>query len=237
MIKKIIRNGLLVSLAFAFAGCADSASNVVVSTPKSDTKKMDTMNTSTTKAKIDVSTSKMDTNKISSYRSNGLSDDKVRELAIRLLKSSRLSSKDLGNIAITAFVDLHQLNKTTSFGRSIAEGMFDELFIRGFNVVDFRGQTALSVNADGEFFITRDVKKMKESVNNTYVLVGTYNYIDGNVILNARIIDNISGVIVATSKTFYKTTNCELMRTCPKPIVQRKIRITTDNCSFMSCPK
>jgi len=204
MIKKIIRNGLLVSLALGFAGCANTPQPEVVQVVKEV--------------------------------SHGSMDDRVRELANRLLDSSRLDQEDLGNIALTPFVDLHQLNKTTMFGRSLGEGMFNELFTRGFNVVDFRGQSALSVNADGEFFLTRDVKKMKEAVNNTYVLVGTYNRINGTIILNARIIDNMSGTIVATAKTSFKSNNCSLLGDCPKPIAPRRIKITTDNCSTVGCP-
>ena len=213
MIKKIVKSGLLVSLVFGLVGCAGETSNEV------------------TPSKVKVK--KVEDVKLASH---GEIDDKIKELADKLLASSRLTQKDLGNIAITSFVDLHQLNKTTPFGRFLGEGIFNELFIRGFNLVDFRAQKALSVNADGEFFITRDVKKINDTVNNTYILVGTYSYMNGRVLLNARIMDNQSGRLVATAKTHYMTKDCQLIGDCPKPVAPRTIKIITDGCSSVGCP-
>ncbi|MEA3513176.1 MAG: FlgO family outer membrane protein [Campylobacterota bacterium] len=159
---------------------------------------------------------------ISPVGSNGMVDDKIIELADSLLSSSRIAQSDMGNIAITSFVDLHNLTKTTSFGRTLAETFFNELFIRGFNVADFRGQSALSVNSTGEFFITRDVKKINKQIANSYVLVGTYSIIDKKVLINARIMDNRTGRVVASAKTYYKSADCRVLGNCPKP---RTIRI------------
>lgn len=219
MIKKIIKSGLLVSLVFGLAGCGNTSEVALAKTYAlaSYSEVYDEIS----------STSDID---------DRIIDDKIRILADKLLASSRLTQKDLGNIAVTSFVDLHQLNKTTAFGRFLGEGIFNELFIRGFNIVDFRVQKALSVNADGEFFITRDVKKINDTVNNTYILVGTYSYMNGKVLLNARIMDNQSGKIVATAKTHYITKDCKLLGDCPKPKAPRTIRVTTDNCSSISCP-
>ena len=98
-------------------------------------------------------------------------------LSSKLLRAP-IIIRDMGNIAITSFVDLHQLSKTTAFGRTLGETFFNELFIRGFNVADFRGQNALTVNTTGEFFITRNAKLINKNIPNTYVLVGTYSSID-----------------------------------------------------------
>lgn len=155
------------------------------------------------------------------------------QLADRLLMSSRIPYNRLGDIAITSFVDLHQLNKTTHFGRIVGETMFDELFTRGFNVTDFRGQSTLSVNANGEYFITRDINQMRNNIQNQYVLVGTYSISNDNIIVNARIIDNQSGTIVASAKSTYVSNDCKILENCPAP---RKIKIITDGCSTVECP-
>ncbi|MEA2050520.1 MAG: FlgO family outer membrane protein [Campylobacterota bacterium] len=158
--------------------------------------------------------------------SNGGLDDKIVELADSLLASNKIPQNSMGNIAITSFVNLHQLDQTSYFGRTIAETFFNELFIRGFNVSDFRGQNVLKVNPTGEFYITRDVNSINRKIQNSYVLVGTYSVIDGKILLNARIMDNISGKIVATAKSYYKTNDCKILGTCPKP---RMIRIVCNN--------
>ncbi len=154
--------------------------------------------------------------------SNGGIDDKIVELADNLLSSSKIPQDDLGNIAITSFVNLHKLNQTSYFGRTVSETFFNELFIRGFNVADFRGKNVLTVNQTGEFYITRDSKAISQKIRNSYVLVGTYSIIDGRILINARIMDNVTGKLVAAAKTYYHTNDCKLLGTCPKP---RMIRV------------
>ena len=173
---------------------------------------------------IEINGGNMTTEYMSPVGSNGMADDKIVELADSLLASSRIAQADMGNIAITSFVNLHNLSRTSSFGRTLGETFFNELFIRGFNVADFRGQNALSVNPTGEFFITRDIKKINKKVANSYVLVGTFSSIDKKVVINARIMDNQTGRVVAAAKTYYETTDCNLLNNCPRA---RTIRITS----------
>ncbi|MEA3354330.1 MAG: FlgO family outer membrane protein, partial [Campylobacterota bacterium] len=157
----------------------------------------------------------------------------ILELANKLLLSSRINTSDFSDIAITSFVDLHQLNKTTHFGRTLSESMFDELFIRGFNVSEFRGQNTLSVNANGEYFITRDVNMLRNSVPNRYILVGTYTNFEKTMLINARIVDNDNGRIVASARSYYSSDDCSILENCKEP---RKIKIVTDGCSTVNCP-
>lgn len=173
---------------------------------------------------IEINSGNMTSDYVSPVGSNGMVDDKIVELADSLLASSRIAQADMGNIAITSFVNLHNLSKTSSFGRTIGETFFNELFIRGFNVADFRGQNALTINPTGEFFITRDARKINKKVANSYVLVGTFSAIDKQVIINARIMDNQTGRVVASAKTYYRTTDCQLLNNCP---VKRTIRIVS----------
>ena len=201
MLKGLLRSGLLVSLiCIGTTGFAQGENT------------------------IEINSGNMSGNYLSPVGSNGMVDDKIVELADSLLASSRIAQADMGNIAITSFVNLHNLSKTSSFGRTIGETFFNELFIRGFNVADFRGQSALTVNPTGEFFITRDVKKINKKVANSYVLVGTFSAIDKQVVINARIMDNQTGRVVASAKTYYQTSNCQLLNNCP---VRRTIRIVS----------
>ena len=165
--------------------------------------------------------------------------DTVDKIAQQLLAT--MKHKKIGAVAITSFVDLHKLNKTTHFGRVMGESFFNALNKRGVNVMDFRGQKSLSVNADGEFFLSRNVKKLKSPIENSYVLVGTYSKIEEGVIINARIIDNKNGRVIASSRVVFHSNDCRLFESCPKPVVEpvvpvRTITITTDGCSTEECP-
>jgi len=202
MVKGIVKSGLVASmLCYATAGFAQGENTIEIeraSTPANGY--------------------------VAPVGSNGELDDKIVELADSLLSSSRIAQSDMGNIAITSFVDLHNLSVTSSFGRTIAETMFNELFVRGFNVADFRGQNALTVNPSGEFFITRNVKLINKKIANSYVLVGTFSHVDGKLLINARIMDNRTGRVVASAKTYYATSDCHILGNCPKP---RTIRIVS----------
>jgi len=199
MLKGLLKSGLIASLiCFATVGNAQGENT------------------------IEINGADMASEYTTAVGSNGEVDDKIVELADSLLASSRIAQADMGNIAITSFVNLHNLSRTSSFGRTIGETFFNELFVRGFNVADFRGQNALSVNPTGEFFITRNIKKINKKVVNSYVLVGTFSAIDKKVVINARIMDNQTGRIVAAAKTYYETDNCQLLNNCPKA---RTIRV------------
>ena len=165
--------------------------------------------------------------------------DTVEKIAQQLLAT--MHNKKINSIAITSFVDLDQLNKTTHFGRIMGESFFNALDKRGISVMDFRGQKSLSINADGEFFLSRNVKKLHSHIKDEYVLVGTYAKIEEGILINTRIIDNLSGKVVASSRVVFHSNDCKLFESCvtvkPEPIVPiRMINITTDGCSTEKCP-
>ena len=120
------------------------------------------------------------------------------------------------NIILTSFVELNQLKKTTTFGRLLSESMFNELHVRHFNITDFRGQDAVSVNKEGEFHITRDVEKLKDHIEATeYVLVGTYvKFEHESVLINARIIDSETGNLISTARVVYRPSDCKIFNLC-----------------------
>jgi TolB-like protein len=172
-------------------------------------------------------------------------NDSIVDIADQLLEHSAIKPNE--KVAVATFVDLHKLNKTTHYGRNLAESFFNELYIRGINVVDIRGSRTLRVDARGEFFITRDIKLLKgKKIESKYVLVGTYTKFGNGIMINARIIDNITGNVVASARSIYDNNNCEFFENCPemepdekvaKIIQQRRtIGITNAGCATVSCP-
>ena len=157
-------------------------------------------------------------------------DKTVNNLANKLFTSSKINYSNEQNIAITSFVNLNKFNSTNHLGRALSESFFDELFTRGFNISDFRGQNTISVNANGEYFLTRDVKLLKENISNNYVLVGTYTTIENSILINARIMDNATGTIVASAKSYYNTTDCNILNNCKQ---HRRINIVSHDNYFI----
>lgn len=147
----------------------------------------------------------------------------INSLATQMMRNQKMNTSK--PVLITSFVRLDNFKKTTEFGRIVSESMINEMSNRGFNIIEYRGQTAVSVNERGEYFITRNPYKLKDEIPNTYVVVGTYSRQFGKVMLNARVIDNITGRIISSARATYvhnRRNDCILFKDC-KPA--RKIKI------------
>lgn len=142
----------------------------------------------------------------------------ITSLATQMMQNQKLHTKK--SILITSFVRLDNFKKTTEFGRVVAESLINELSNRGFNIIEFRGQMAVSVNENGEYFITRNTSKMNERVMNSYVVVGTYSRQYGKVMLNARVMDNATGQIITSARATYAhglRNDCVIFKDCQPP--------------------
>ncbi|MFA6789030.1 MAG: FlgO family outer membrane protein [Arcobacteraceae bacterium] len=147
----------------------------------------------------------------------------IASLATQMMQNKKMHTTK--PVLITSFVRLDNLKQTSEFGRVLSESLINELSNRGFNVIEFRGQVGISINEQGEYFITRDVNKLKQNVENTYVVVGTYSRQYKQVMLNARVIDNASGQIISSSRATYAhdlREDCVVFKDCQPP---RSIRI------------
>ncbi len=147
----------------------------------------------------------------------------IASLATQMMQNKKMHTSKA--VLITSFVRLDNFKKTSEFGRVVSESLINELSNRGFNLVEFRGQAGVSINAQGEYYITRDANKLNNTVENTYVVVGTYSRQYKNVMLNARVIDNITGKIISTARATYAhglRDDCVIFKDCKPP---RTIRI------------
>ena len=126
----------------------------------------------------------------------------ISSLSTQIMQNRKLDTYK--PVLITSFVRLDKLKETSEFGRVVGESLINELSNRGFNVIEFRGQMAVSINDQGEYFISRKPHEIKSQIPNTYIVVGTYSRQGGRIILNARVIDNITGKIISSARSTYK---------------------------------
>lgn len=142
----------------------------------------------------------------------------ITSLATQMMQNKKLNTSR--TVLITSFVRLDNFKKTSEFGRLVGESLINELSNRGFNVIEFRGQLAVSVNEDGEYFITRNTSKMKENIVNSFVVVGTYSRQYGRILLNARVTDNANGQIISSARATYDhglRNDCVIFKDCKPP--------------------
>lgn len=150
----------------------------------------------------------------------------IASLSTQMMKNKKMNTTKA--VLITSFVRLDNLKKTSEFGRVVSESLINELSNRGFNIVEFRGQVSVSINDQGEYFITRDISKLKDAIVSTYVVVGTYSRQYGKVMLNARVIDNATGQIISSSRSTYDhglRNDCRIFKDCKPP---RAIKIVKE---------
>ncbi|WP_321469617.1 FlgO family outer membrane protein [Halarcobacter sp.] len=147
----------------------------------------------------------------------------INSLATQMMQNQKMSTSK--PVLITSFVRLDNFKKTTEFGRVVSESLINEMSNRGFNIIEYRGQMAVSINERGEYFITRNPHKLKDKIPNTYVVVGTYSRQYGKVMLNARVMDNITGKIISSARATFqhnRRNDCILFKDC-KPARTIKI--------------
>ncbi len=212
MNKKIVSTFFLVLLGFSISACSNKPRNVVhVGVPYDRELSNEYRKLQRTKQGMILA------NDNQYFITNQRTlEGSINSLAVQMLQNKKL--KTYKPIIITSFVRLDKFKKTTEFGRIVSESLINELSNRGFNMIEYRGQTAVSINDAGEYFITRKPHKLKNKVIDTYVVVGTYSRQHKKIMLNARVIDNITGKVITSARSTYLhgfLDDCLLFGDCP----------------------
>lgn len=102
---------------------------------------------------------------------------------------------------VTSFSPLGDLSDSSSFGRLIGEHLMHELVVRGWLVADMRMTRNVTINDSGEFILSRDIMKIRESMPMANVVTGTYSSTKDGVLLSVRVLDVASGQVLSTAQT------------------------------------
>lgn len=109
--------------------------------------------------------------------------------------------KNLSNtFIITSFTNLNRLSETTPFGRLVAENLIHELQVRKWQVFEVRLTKDIIINETGEFSLSRDINRLRDQYKIGGIVTGTYSVTGNNIIVNARVIDINSGVVVSSAQ-------------------------------------
>jgi TolB-like protein len=117
------------------------------------------------------------------------------------LERNALADSRARPTVITSFVDLNNLNETSQLGRLIGEHFMHQLQIRGWNVTDVRMTRDLVINEEGEFSLSRELKRLRGSLSAGNIVTGTYTTTVDGVLLSVRVLDIASGQVVSTAQT------------------------------------
>ena len=84
----------------------------------------------------------------------------------------------------------------------LAENMMHEMHVRGFGVVDFKTRETLKVKTSGDFVFSRDINELKKQYNIHYFLSGTISRNVDGAVINARLVQADTSLIVSTAQGF-----------------------------------
>ncbi len=214
---------LLTGIVLGLAGCNNMYTNHAIPTKQVET---DSVVAANTKVQRNKKRMEIATDMEQHVKTQTSFESTINSLATQMLENTKMKTNK--PVLFTSFVRLDNLKKTSEFGRLYSESMINELSNRGFNVIEFRGQMNVSINDQGEYFITRDIKKLKKTIQDTYIVVGTYSRQYKKVILNVRVIDNHNGRILSSSRATYLhnlRNDCVIFKDC-KP--SRTIKIIAE---------
>ena len=126
---------------------------------------------------------------------------RIRELADQLLGGGAAASLK-GMIALPAsFVSQDDLERSSSFGRLVAEQMFHEFSLRGVSVREYHALPMLETRpGDGDFALTRDPTRLADPPAGALVLAGTYYHDEHSVFVNARLFRATDHLVLRTAQ-------------------------------------
>lgn len=114
---------------------------------------------------------------------------RVDEAADKLLATS---SEQLGNrapIIATTFVDIDQLDQSSTLGRTLSETFTSRLVQGGMNVIEVKMRDSLYIEQNtGELILSRNVQRLSDNHDAQAVLLGTYAQGENTLFVNARLV-------------------------------------------------
>ncbi len=113
----------------------------------------------------------------------------------------QISIKD-SRVAVTSFVNLDNLRETNKIGAALAELLMHKLQISGFKVVDFKATGMIVVSPSGDYVFSRNPADLRNEYNIHYFLSGTLTKTQEGVVVNARLIDAKSSLVVSSAQGF-----------------------------------
>jgi len=112
-------------------------------------------------------------------------------------------NKLANNVIITSFTNLNKFTETSSFGRLITENLMHELQVRKWQVYEIRLSNNITIDESGEFILSRDINVLRDQYKIGGIVTGTYSVVEGDIIVNARVIDMNTGIMVSSAQAHF----------------------------------
>jgi len=101
---------------------------------------------------------------------------------------------------VSSFVSLDNLKESSKFGRLVAESLIHELQVRNWTVVEIKMAKTMAINSNGEFSLSRNVDEIRKKYRARSIVTGTYAVSDDTVIVNGKVLNIDSGIVLSTAQ-------------------------------------
>lgn len=121
-------------------------------------------------------------------------------IADTLISKSKVQIGNNDTILVASFVDINNLQESSTLGRMLAEHVASRLSQRGYKVIDMRLRTesVFMQEGRGEFLLSRDLREVSKNYNASAVVVGTYGEALYGTYISARIINPSDSTIISS---------------------------------------
>lgn len=136
----------------------------------------------------------------------------IQEMAFQLFQNLYDPDPDVGEladgVAVTSFVDLKKLTRTSSFGRYLAEQLTSEFQHQGFSVIEIRKSTSIAVQEKrGEYGLSRNPDSIPPEIQARAMVTGTYTIAGDHIMVNAKVIDSKTSQLLSSATTLFPKNN------------------------------
>jgi TolB-like protein len=121
-------------------------------------------------------------------------------IADSLVSKSKVPISNNDTILVASFVNINNLQESSTLGRMLAEHVASRLSQRGYKVIDMRLRTesVFMQEGKGEFLLSRDLREVSKNHNASAVVVGTYGEALYGIYISARIINPADSTIISS---------------------------------------
>jgi len=108
---------------------------------------------------------------------------------------------------------LENYNNVERFGNILSENLVHEMQVQGYRVIDFKTKNSIKVDSKGDFVLSRNAKELSSVATINFVITGTITRYKGGVMVNARMVQLGTNVVISTAQAFvdkdvYADANC-----------------------------
>ncbi|MBN1392066.1 MAG: hypothetical protein JW947_04605 [Sedimentisphaerales bacterium] len=208
MIKSVTLILLLVSGCFLLTSCSDIGDPAVrLAMARADVRKIDEASARETQkhqkriAKLENETEMsqlLKESKVHLAPSTSITSINYSAADSLLSRIPRELAKD-APVLVASFVDLDNLNESSTFGRVVSEQIASRFNQRGYATIEMKLRTDVFIReGSGELLLSREVSAISDKHRAQAVVVGTYAVASQRVYLTARVINVSDGRVLSS---------------------------------------